>query len=206
MFDFDAGKLIVIGIVALIAIPSKDLPRVLRTLGQATGRMRRMAAEFQGQLMDALREAELTELKEEFEETNRKIMKSVKLDGAFDPLAEARKQIVSAVEEEPRSGVSKPPPEEPRSGVSTPHPEEPRSGVSTPHPEEPRSGVSKDEATSVTSAASFETRPAVAPQDEVRSEGETRPAATPQDEVRSEGEIRAASDRAPIAPGNKASS
>jgi sec-independent protein translocase protein TatB len=187
MFDFDAGKLIVIGIVALIAIPSKDLPRVLRTLGQATGRMRRMAAEFQGQLMDALREAELTELKEEFEETNRKIMKSVKLDGAFDPLAEARKQIVSAVEEEPDSG-------------------EPRSGVSTPHPEEPRSGVSKDEATSVTSAASFETRPAVAPQDEVRSEGETRPAATPQDEVRSEGEIRAASDRAPIAPGNKASS
>jgi sec-independent protein translocase protein TatB len=183
MFDFDAGKLIVIGIVALIAIPSKDLPRVLRTLGQATGRMRRMAAEFQGQLMDALREAELTELKEEFEETNRKIMKSVKLDGAFDPLAEARKQIVSAVEEEPDSG-------EPRSGVSTPHPEEPRSGVSTPHPEEPRSGVSKDEATSVTSAASFETRPAVAPQDEVRSEGE----------------IRAASDRAPIAPGNKASS
>ncbi len=178
MFDFDAGKLIVIGIVALIAIPSKDLPRVLRTLGQATGRMRRMAAEFQGQLMDALREAELTELKEEFEETNRKIMKSVKLDGAFDPLAEARKQIVSAVEEEPRSGVSKPPPEEPRSGVSTPH------------PEEPRSGVSKDEATSVTSAASFETRPAVAPQDEVRSEGETR----------------AASDRAPIAPENKASS
>ncbi len=124
MFDFDAGKLIVIGIVALIAIPSKDLPRVLRTLGQATGRMRRMAAEFQGQLMDALREAELSDLKEEFEETNRKIMKSVKLDGAFDPLAEARKQIVSAVEQEP-------------------HPEESR--VSAPHPEEePRSGVSQD--------------------------------------------------------------
>ncbi len=98
MFDLDAGKLIVIGIVALVAIPSKDLPRVLRTLGQATGRMRRMANEFQGQLMEALREAELADLKKEFEETNRSVMNSVKLEGSFDPLAEARKQIVGAVE------------------------------------------------------------------------------------------------------------
>lgn len=98
MFDLDPGKLIVIAIVALIAIPSKDLPRVLRTLGQMTGRMRRMAAEFQGQFMEALREAELSDLQKEIEETNKKIMKGVKLDGAFDPMAEARKQIVGAAE------------------------------------------------------------------------------------------------------------
>ncbi len=94
MFDLDPGKLIVIGIVALIAIPSKDLPRVMRTIGQATGRMRRMAAEFQGQFMDAMREAELTDLKKEIEETNSAIMAGGKLDSAFDPLSEARKQIV----------------------------------------------------------------------------------------------------------------
>ena len=68
MFDFDAGKLIVIGIVALIAIPSKDLPRVLRQLGQLTAKMRRMAAEFQGQFMDALRETELQDLKKNLEQ------------------------------------------------------------------------------------------------------------------------------------------
>lgn len=113
MFDLDAGKLIVIGIVALIAIPSKDLPRVLRTLGQATGRMRRMAAEFQGQFMEAMREAELADLKKEIEETNKAIMGSVKLDGAFDPLAEARKHITDAVE-----GEAAPPLEGPRSGVA----------------------------------------------------------------------------------------
>jgi len=101
MFDLDPGKLIVIGIVALIAIPSKDLPRVLRALGQATGRMRRMAAEFQGQLMDAMREAELADLKKEIEETNKAIMSGVKLEGSFDPLTEARKQITAAVESEP---------------------------------------------------------------------------------------------------------
>jgi sec-independent protein translocase protein TatB len=99
MFDFDAGKLIVIGIVALIAIPSKDLPRVLRTLGQVTGKMRRMAAEFQGHLSEALRESELADMKKEFEETNRKILNSVKPTGAFDPMREARKQIIAAVDE-----------------------------------------------------------------------------------------------------------
>ena len=103
MFDLDPGKLIVIGIVALIAIPSKDLPRVLRTLGQTTGRMRRMAAEFRGQFMEALQEAELSGLQKEIEETNRAIMSSTKLDGSFDPLTEARKQITTAIEGEPKA-------------------------------------------------------------------------------------------------------
>ena len=53
MFDFDIGKLMVVGIVALAVIPPKDLPRVMRTVGQVVGKMRRMAAEFQGQFMDA---------------------------------------------------------------------------------------------------------------------------------------------------------
>lgn len=101
MFDFDAGKLIVIGVVALIAIPSKDLPRVLRTLGQATGRMRRMASEFQTQFMDAMREAELEELRKEVNAAKSALNDSVKLDGVFNPVAEAREQIVSAIESDP---------------------------------------------------------------------------------------------------------
>jgi sec-independent protein translocase protein TatB len=98
MFDLDPGKLIVIGIVALIAIPSKDLPRVLRTLGQYAGRMRRMASEFQGQFMDAMRESELDDLRKEVDAAKAAISDSVKLEGAFDPMAEARKQVMSAIE------------------------------------------------------------------------------------------------------------
>jgi sec-independent protein translocase protein TatB len=113
MFDLDPGKLIVIGVVALIAIPSKDLPRVLRTLGQVTGRMRRMAAEFQGQFMEAMREAELDDLKKQIEETNSAIMAAGNV--SFDPLTEARKQITKAVENaepaapEPPTGAAEPP-------------------------------------------------------------------------------------------------
>jgi len=105
MFDFDAGKLIVIGIVALVAIPSKDLPRVLRQIGQWTGRARRMAAEFQGQFLDALREAELDEVKKDVERTVKDTQESVgavfddvRRDASFDPLAAARKEIERAVE------------------------------------------------------------------------------------------------------------
>ena len=69
MLDFDVGKLVVIGVVALIVIGPKDLPRVLRQVGNAVGKMRRMAAEFQGQFMEAMREADVDNLKKEVETT-----------------------------------------------------------------------------------------------------------------------------------------
>ena len=70
MFDFDIGKMLVVAIVALAVIPPKDLPRVMRTVGQVMGRMRRMAAEFQGQFMDAMREAEFESVRKELAELN----------------------------------------------------------------------------------------------------------------------------------------
>lgn len=79
MFDFDASKLLIIGIVALVFIPSKDLPRVLRQMGQFVGKMRRMASEFQTQFMDAMREADMAELKREAE----KLAKAAELDPDF---------------------------------------------------------------------------------------------------------------------------
>jgi sec-independent protein translocase protein TatB len=106
MFDLEPGKLIVIAIVALIAIPSKDLPRVLRTLGQFTGKMRRMAAEFQGQFAEAMREAELEDLRKDVSDMRDAVKESVKLGGAFDPMAEARKQITGAIKGESLSRVT----------------------------------------------------------------------------------------------------
>src|ERR1700727_1257143 len=71
MFDLDISKMIIVGIVALAVIPPKDLPRVMRTVGQTIGKMRRMASEFQGQFMEAMREvereADLDSVKKEFQ-------------------------------------------------------------------------------------------------------------------------------------------
>jgi Tat protein translocase TatB subunit len=62
MFDIGGGELLLIGIVALIAIGPKELPTVLRTLGQWMGKLRRMASEFQNQFQEAVREAEMADL------------------------------------------------------------------------------------------------------------------------------------------------
>jgi sec-independent protein translocase protein TatB len=68
MFDIGWSELVVIGVVALIAIGPKELPGVLRAVGQWTGKIRRMAAEFQGQFQEALREAEMADLKKQVDD------------------------------------------------------------------------------------------------------------------------------------------
>ena len=69
MFDISWGKLVIIGVVALLVIGPKELPAVLRQLGQWMTKIRRMAAEFQGQFNDAMREAEMADLKKQFDDT-----------------------------------------------------------------------------------------------------------------------------------------
>jgi sec-independent protein translocase protein TatB len=71
MFDFSWGELVVIGAVALIVIGPKELPTVLRTLGQWMTKIRRMASEFQGQFQEAMREAEMADLKREIDTATR---------------------------------------------------------------------------------------------------------------------------------------
>jgi len=70
MFDIAWGEFIVIGVVALIVIGPKELPGVLRAIGQWTTKIRRMASEFQGQFQEALREAEMADLKKEVDSLN----------------------------------------------------------------------------------------------------------------------------------------
>jgi len=84
MFDIGWGELVVIGVVALVAIGPKELPGVLRSLGQWMGKIRRMSAEFQSQFQEALREAEVADLRKEAED----IKSSVSNFTHFDPLAD----------------------------------------------------------------------------------------------------------------------
>ncbi|MGC1681719.1 MAG: Sec-independent protein translocase protein TatB [Pseudolabrys sp.] len=94
MFDIGWGELVVIGIVALIAIGPKELPTVLRTLGQYMAKIRRMASDFQGQFQEAMREAEMADLKKQAED----LKSSVGDLTNFDPLANTQKEIERAFE------------------------------------------------------------------------------------------------------------
>jgi sec-independent protein translocase protein TatB len=70
VFGIEWSEYAVIAIVALIVIGPKELPAVLRAVGQWTTKIRRMAAEFQSQFQEALREAEMADLKKEVDNLN----------------------------------------------------------------------------------------------------------------------------------------
>jgi sec-independent protein translocase protein TatB len=84
MFDIGWSELVVIGVVALVVIGPKDLPRVMRTVGKWSGKVKRMGREFQNQFNEALREAELDDVKKEVEAL-----------GKIDPLAGVRKEMAA---------------------------------------------------------------------------------------------------------------
>jgi sec-independent protein translocase protein TatB len=111
MFDFSWSELLLIGIVALVVIGPKELPGVLRTLGQWMSKVRRMAGEFQNQFQDAMREAELADLKREVDEMKAQASKYAN----FDPLNDARKDM-EAAQREIESAVAGTPAEQLPSG------------------------------------------------------------------------------------------
>ena len=78
MFDISWSELLLIAVVALVFIGPKELPGVLRTVGQWTGKVRRMATEFQDQFREAIREAEVADLKKDIDEATSKL--NVNLD------------------------------------------------------------------------------------------------------------------------------
>jgi sec-independent protein translocase protein TatB len=91
MFDIGWSELVVIAVVALIAIGPKELPGVLRMVGQYMGKIRRMASEFQGQFQEAMREAEMADLKKSVDE----MTDVAKGFTDFDPLASVKKEVDS---------------------------------------------------------------------------------------------------------------
>jgi sec-independent protein translocase protein TatB len=111
MFDIGWGELVVIGVIALIVIGPKELPAVLRTLGQTMGKVKRMAGEFQGQFQEAMREAELDDLKKQAQD----LTSSVTDITNFDPMADTQAEVERALE-----APADPAPVEPPAADATP--------------------------------------------------------------------------------------
>src|SRR5262249_9646612 len=90
-------------------------PAVLRTVGQWMGKIRRMAAEFQGQFQEAMREAEMADLKKSIDA----ITDATRgIGSGFDPIASGSKDIVKTFSEKPASFPR--PPAPPRGGGRRP--------------------------------------------------------------------------------------
>jgi sec-independent protein translocase protein TatB len=87
------SEILVLGLAALIFIGPKDLPLLMRKLGQIIGKGRRMASEFQAAFEDIARQSELDELKKEIEALKR----SNAMTQAAEDLAAVEADINSAV-------------------------------------------------------------------------------------------------------------
>lgn len=90
MLDIGWSELVLIGVVALIAIGPKELPGVLRMVGQWMSKARKMAGEFQGQFQEAMREAEMADLKKSFDEVKEAAT-------GFNPLTSLQKDVSDAL-------------------------------------------------------------------------------------------------------------
>jgi len=103
MFDISWSEFLLIGVVALIVIGPKELPGVLRTLGQYTRKVRSMAADFQNQFQEAMREAEMADLKKQVDD----LADDVK---NFDPLKDVRSDLETTGKDIERSLAASPEP------------------------------------------------------------------------------------------------
>jgi len=88
MFDISWTEFLLIGVVALIVIGPKELPTVMRSLGQWTRKVRSMAADFQNQFQEAMREAEMADLKKQVDDMASDIKN-------YDPLKDVRENVES---------------------------------------------------------------------------------------------------------------
>jgi len=120
MFGIGWSEFVVIGVVALIAIGPKELPGVLRMVGQSLGKIRRMANEFQGQFQDAMREAEMADVKKEIEDLSTSATDIAKIDPVAD--ANASREIDRVISE---NAAEIAPPVETTPAEPTPLPEPP---------------------------------------------------------------------------------
>jgi sec-independent protein translocase protein TatB len=97
MLDVGWPELLVIAIVLVVVVGPKDLPRMLRTFGRSTAKLRSMANDFRRQFDEALKEAELDDVKSVIDSTRK-----------LDPTAEIRKQLnpINKIGDEIKSSLS----------------------------------------------------------------------------------------------------
>ncbi len=118
MLDIGWTEMLVIAIVMIVVVGPKDLPKMLRTFGKTTSKLRAMAGDFRKQFDEALKEAELDDVK-----------KSVESLRGLNPTNEIKKHInpFQKAAADVRAGLDAAlkPPAMPVSPVPVPHTADP---------------------------------------------------------------------------------
>lgn len=92
MLDIGWTELLVVAIVLIIVVGPKDLPPMLRAFGRTTTKLRKMANEFRGQFDEALREADLDDVRQTFSDA-RSLNPMNQIRDAVNPLRQTGNDI-----------------------------------------------------------------------------------------------------------------
>jgi len=122
MFDIGWSELVVIAVVALVVIGPKELPATLRTIGKMTARARKMAGEFRSQFDEAMREAELNDVRQTIADAQ-KLNPVNSLRAAMDPFRQMGNDIKADLQRSTTTNTA--------AVAATPLPDEPVPGVSS---------------------------------------------------------------------------
>lgn len=97
MLEVGWSELLVIAIVMIVVVGPKDLPKMLRTFATFVKKARGMAHDFQSQFTDAMRDAEMDELRKTLADV-RSLSPKNALKEAFDPIRKAGEDIRRDIE------------------------------------------------------------------------------------------------------------
>jgi sec-independent protein translocase protein TatB len=104
MFDIGWPEMLVIAIVLIVVVGPKDLPKMLRTFGRTTSSLRRMAGDFRKQFDEALKEAELDDVKSTIDSA-RRLNPAADIRKALNPMEKAASDVRAGLD-----GLMKPQP------------------------------------------------------------------------------------------------
>ena len=92
LFDIGWPELMLIGVVALVVIGPKDLPRAMRLAGYWMRKARTMSREFQNSIDQMIREAELDEVREDLRKAT-----EFDLDGEFHKTVDPQGELFESI-------------------------------------------------------------------------------------------------------------
>lgn len=107
MFDIGWAEMMVIAVVAIVVVGPKELPGMLRTFGKTMGKVRRMSRDFQRQFDDALKEADLDDVRKGIE-TVKKANPTHALKQAMAPVTDEMTEVAKTASKPAAAKTAKP--------------------------------------------------------------------------------------------------
>ncbi|MFN3549277.1 MAG: Sec-independent protein translocase protein TatB [Mesorhizobium sp.] len=147
MFDIGWPEMMVIAVVLIVVVGPKDLPKMLRTFGKTTSSLRRMAGDFRKQFDEALKEAELDDVKSTIDAA-RKLNPAADIRKALNPMEKAASEVRAGLD-----GLMKPQPPKVETADAPATPAEPAKAGPVAMPGEPATAPSTTAAPSAPVAA-----------------------------------------------------